>query len=1173
MLLTGQGEGCKRYKYNITSLNVEGLASNHAFVNMALSNQHIICLQEHWIYSFDKHLFATLLPKWSATIRCSDEYRDDISNESRPATGRGGVAILWHHDLSPFIKRSDEGNARIILVFLDLPKYPVCIINCYLPSGNSKEAMQKYREDIDMLYELINKYKDRYDILLAGDLNEDHANRNNKKEKIMRELISALKLEDLGLPSQNIPTYVNHDLGHSSHIDQMLVKRKSSAKWSQVSIMDAGDPGSVLNSSSHCPISVKVEIEVTTRRSKQDRLQVKVVKYKWAEMDCARFSEVIDEEIRNYKFELMGSDSAVRVFQNIIKTATLASTPMVTIDLTKKKGKILLTPELKEAIKASKQKHFLWKNDGKPGPSHPSTIARKIAKRRIRSVQRRQEADRRRELLVNISAASLNDQRLFHRLVNMQRNKGDCGSAILVQEEIITDRNAICAECAEYFQKLATPSDELDTTEDKLIEYMRTITCLKDEKIQVSSDMVAKVIKQMKRNKAQDIHGLAAEHLKALSPLAIEILTNILNQILACGKIPQSLKSSYKIPIPKKGKDSRLLDNYRGITIAPIMSKTLELICLDLGVEKDMIKEPSGLQFGFTAGLSPCMASLVLSETAAEARLNKCHLYVASLDARKAFDVVNHSILKTKMYHSNLRKPLWSVIDDLYVNGKEVIRWEGEYSNEYPIQQGVKQGGVLSPTLYKLYVNNLLNSLKRSRLGTSIGTIYSGVPTCADDILLLSQDPVELQAMLDMCYDYSIDHKYQLHPTKSVVNHFCFPRNHGLRATSWYLGTSEVSVNNTFTHLGLDWKSGKAAPDMEGRVSAARRSAYSLLGVGLHGHNGLDPGTCMSLIQAYIVPRLLHGLEATVPSRKDMDMLDLFYRKLLRQIQGLPESTATEAVYLLLGAIPIEAVLHKRALSLFGNISRLEQRSSLWLMAQRQLSLRAESRGSWFAHLTDIGMTYGIDLQHVFRFPWKKLPWKHFCKQTIEDFWRLKLIRAAAEKSSLQWYILDRSVSSPYKPNPLWECCAGKPFQVGAATHRARLLVGRHQLRCTSWRQVKGESPKCPLCETENEDIIHFLVDCVALKEVRKDRLSDLLSLYTSEQLPTPVTPEEICSAVLNGDSFRISRTRQVLWPHYRYVTCKKHSKKAHQLANLLCYKLATERDIKINNKIINSMK
>ena len=110
---------------------------------------------------------------------------------------------------------------------------------------------------------------------------------------------------------------------------------------------------------------------------------------------------------------------------------------------------------------------------------------------------------------------------------------------------------------------------------------------------------------------------------------------------------------------------------------------------------------------------------------------------------------------------------------------------------------------------------------------------------------------------------------------------------------------------------------------MDARVKLARNTAYSLIGVGLHGSNGLNPKASCRIIQTYVVPRLLYGLEAICLNKTEVEKLESFYRNLLRMIQGLNDRCANEAVYLLPGVMPISAQLHSRVLGLAGSISRL----------------------------------------------------------------------------------------------------------------------------------------------------------------------------------------------------------------------------------------------------------
>jgi hypothetical protein len=76
---------------------------------------------------------------------------------------------------------------------------------------------------------------------------------------------------------------------------------------------------------------------------------------------------------------------------------------------------------------------------------------------------------------------------------------------------------------------------------------------------------------------------------------------------------------------------------------------------------------------------------------------------------------------------------------------------------------------ILLLPLYKVYINPLLDILSNSGLGGTIGDINFCTPTCPDDVALISNNPLELQTMIDIVVDFSKREGYLLQPTKSIV--------------------------------------------------------------------------------------------------------------------------------------------------------------------------------------------------------------------------------------------------------------------------------------------------------------------------------------------------------------------------------------------------------------------
>ncbi|XP_033758385.1 uncharacterized protein LOC117340732 [Pecten maximus] len=134
-----------------------------------------------------------------------------------------------------------------------------------------------------------------------------------------------------------------------------------------------------------------------------------------------------------------------------------------------------------------------------------------------------------------------------------------------------------------------------------------------------------------------------------------------------------------------------------------------------------------------------------------------------------AFDVVPHNSLNRKLFNSGVNGALWLLIRDLHQEATSCIKRDGVTSNPFSVLQGVRQGGVLSTELYKTFINDLLERLNISGLGTKVGYLRIPAPTCADDVALIAESKEELAILINMAVDYSNREHYVLQPTKSVV--------------------------------------------------------------------------------------------------------------------------------------------------------------------------------------------------------------------------------------------------------------------------------------------------------------------------------------------------------------------------------------------------------------------
>ena len=85
------------------------------------------------------------------------------------------------------------------------------------------------------------------------------------------------------------------------------------------------------------------------------------------------------------------------------------------------------------------------------------------------------------------------------------------------------------------------------------------------------------------------------------------------------------------------------------------------------------------------------------------------------------------------------------------------VNWNNTYSKSFGSNR-VRQGGVLSPVLFSIYLDSLLSSLEHAGIGCCWGGLFAGVLAYADDIVLLSPSLCGLRYMLKECESFASDH-------------------------------------------------------------------------------------------------------------------------------------------------------------------------------------------------------------------------------------------------------------------------------------------------------------------------------------------------------------------------------------------------------------------------------
>ena len=516
------------------------------------------------------------------------------------------------------------------------------------------------------------------------------------------------------------------------------------------------------------------------------------------------------------------------------------------------------------------------------------------------------------------------------------------------------------------------------------------------------------------------------------------------------------------------------MDNYRGITVTPIIAKLFQIVLLP---RLEQTFEQSSLQFGLTKGLSPIISALVVSEA------RRKPLFLVTLDSRKAFDVVNHKIMLDRLNEAGIHPSLWTILKDMYTGLASKVNWVGELSDSFKVQQGVKQGGILSPFLYKTYINPCLVKLKQHRLGLCIGTVFFGCPTCADDLAFLSNCDKELKIMMNVATRNVKKDHVTIHPDPDKSNVVLLNPHKTVIKSHFPL---IVQFSPATTHLGLlRSEVNENVINIEERLSLGRRTQYALINTGVHGSNGLNPRISYKMYQCYVMPRLLYGLEELPLTQSQINLLSKFHLDSLKRFQSLPTRVATCAVYLHLDALPLEAGLRKRQLSLLYNIL-VSDNETVKELTERQIAVNLDNKLSYFSKVQDILVQYQLPhLRDLKGCMLTKEHWKFQIRTAIYNYWSCELRNEACEKSTLCYMDIDSTkISLTHK---VWSSLESTVADVRKGIVKSRMITGTYMLQTSKHKFSKATvDATCKCCGLADEDITHMLLDCPALFSQRK---------------------------------------------------------------------------------------
>ena len=166
------------------------------------------------------------------------------------------------------------------------------------------------------------------------------------------------------------------------------------------------------------------------------------------------------------------------------------------------------------------------------------------------------------------------------------------------------------------------------------------------------------------------------------------------------------------------------------------------------------------------------MCTLALKEVVNYYTSRKGRVYCALLDASKAFARVRFDKLFEALIKRNIPSSIIRLLLNMYQRQKVRTLWDGCLSDTFLTVNGVRQGGVLSPVLFTLYMDMLFTRLEDSGVGCYLGHEFMGALGYADDGTILAPTVSSFRAMLRICEEFGEEYGVTYNGKKTVC--LCF---------------------------------------------------------------------------------------------------------------------------------------------------------------------------------------------------------------------------------------------------------------------------------------------------------------------------------------------------------------------------------------------------------------
>jgi hypothetical protein len=466
------------------------------------------------------------------------------------------------------------------------------------------------------------------------------------------------------------------------------------------------------------------------------------------------------------------------------------------------------------------------------------------------------------------------------------------------------------------FNQSLPPSDEQELFYQNFIE-MNKNNVFNKLNYKITNEEIKTHIQKLKNGKSSGIDSILNEMIKAGSDLLLPILNKLFNEIFTHGDFPKIWRTNTLTPIHKKGSQNDS-GNYRGIAVSSNLAKLFCSIIhsrLSLFIKENKLIPTN--QIGYKKGCRTSDHILTLKNIIDKylSRIPRSYLYTCFVDFKSAFDTVSRNALLYKLINLNIGGQFLNIIKSMYSEVSYCIKLDNKLTDSIPSNIGVKQGCVLSPTLFNLFLSDLPYIFDVKCNPVEILNEKQNCLMFADDIVLFSESSTGLQNCLNKLNDYCTKWKLTVNINKTKIIIFN-KGGHSIKKFNFLYGEENIEIVQNYCYLGICFSScGSFNLAMKNILDKSMKAFYKLKQLNTRN----CPKLTIKLFNFLVLPIANYGSEVWSPFQIknknlchdnfmticDNLILEKLNIKLCKYILGVHKFTSNNAVRGELGCHPL----------------------------------------------------------------------------------------------------------------------------------------------------------------------------------------------------------------------------------------------------------------------------